>query len=80
MKDEEGFISKENILKIGLGAISALGIIGSLSNVFAAHTSHGNHDNSSVLTQDWMPAPDEHCYRVEATHSSHAAHTSHASY
>ena len=38
MKDEDGFVSKQNILKIGLTTVAALGIVGSLSTRGESHT------------------------------------------
>lgn len=41
IKDEDGFIEKDKIIKIGLGTISALTVVGSLiapSDAYAAHT------------------------------------------
>lgn len=78
IKDEEGFISKDKILKIGLGTISALGIIGSLSNSFAGHTNHASHNNTNFLTQQQVPGTN--CYKIAANHTSHPSHGSHSSY
>lgn len=59
MKDEDGFVSKENILKVGLSTIAALGVVGGLAeNAHAVHTNtlanagdvcfdHTNHENHS---------------------------------
>jgi hypothetical protein len=64
IKDEDGYVSKENILKIGLGTISALGVLGGMSNAYAAHSNHPSHSNS--LTSGV----------VHASVSSHASHDS----
>ncbi|MBF0504820.1 MAG: hypothetical protein HQL14_06930 [Candidatus Omnitrophica bacterium] len=44
MKDEDGFVSKETILKVGLSTVAALGVAGALTNVSngADSTSHSN--------------------------------------
>lgn len=78
IKDEEGLVSKENILKIGLGTISALGILSSFSNAYAGHTNHSSHANNNYLTQESIPST--HCYRIRGDHTSHASHSSHNSY
>ena len=76
IKDEDGYITKSNILKLGLGTVSALSIIGSLSNSFAAHASHANHANVNGIDEVWQGD----CYKFEAYHTSHASHGSHSSY
>lgn len=65
IKDEDGYVSKENILKIGLGTISALGVLGAMSNAYAAHSNHPSHANS--LTSG-------------VVHASTSSHGSHSSY
>ena len=44
MKDEDGFVSKENILKVGLSTVAALGVVGALTE-----QSHAQHTNTVVL-------------------------------
>jgi len=65
IKDEDGYVSKENILKIGLGTISALSIMGGMSNAYAAHSNHPSHANSLA---------------AGVVHSSVSSHASHDSY
>lgn len=73
LKDETGYISKEAILKIGLGTVSALGILGAFSSsLVAGHSSHASHNNTIGGT------PFGPCMKI--THSSHASHASHTSY
>lgn len=43
IKDEDGFVSKEAILKVGLSTVAALGMSGVL-----ADTSHSQHTNYAV--------------------------------
>jgi len=38
MKDEDGFVSKETILKVGLATVAALGVVGALSDVSSGQT------------------------------------------
>ena len=43
MKDEDGFVSKETILKIGLSTVAALGIAGALTDISSGDsTTHSN--------------------------------------
>jgi len=76
MEDEDGYITKNNILKLGLGTLSALSIIGSLSNAFASHANHASHTNNNNIVQAWSGP----CYRFEAVHTSHPSHGSHSNY
>lgn len=70
IKDEEGFVTKENILKVGIGTISALGIIGAASNSFGGTT----HTNTSGLVQE--PIPNTQCWKIRYQHND----TIHSSY
>lgn len=63
IKDESGNISRDKVLKIGLGTISALGILSSFSTAEASH--------SNITT-----APDPLQGQHTCTHSSHANHAS----
>jgi hypothetical protein len=75
IKDESGFVSKEKILKIGLGTISALGILSAFSaNVIAQHTNHSSHANNLGIANVFSAS----CVMVD--HSSHYSHSSHSSY
>lgn len=40
MKDEDGFVSKETILKVGLSTVAALGAVGALTDTASAQ--HNN--------------------------------------
>ncbi len=48
MKDEDGFVSKETILKVGLSTVAALGVVGALSDISSGdcggvnQTTHAN--------------------------------------
>lgn len=41
MKDEDGFVSKETILKVGLSTVAALGVTGVLTEIASSQT-HAN--------------------------------------
>jgi len=41
MKDEDGFVSKDTILKVGLSTVAALGVAGALTDISSA----GGHTN-----------------------------------
>ncbi|PIQ88739.1 MAG: hypothetical protein COV72_06665 [Candidatus Omnitrophica bacterium CG11_big_fil_rev_8_21_14_0_20_42_13] len=79
IKDESGYTSKEKILAIGLGTISALSIMASFSSdgLAASHSSHPNHGNTIGKTGP-IATPSGNC--VQITHSSHNSHGSHGSY
>ena len=47
MKDEDGFVSKETILKVGLSTVAALGIAGALTDVSSGGVTHNNVVNTS---------------------------------
>ena len=78
MADEDGFVKKENILKIGLGTITALGIMSSLVSTVNAHSSHVSHVNTSFL--NYQQVPSTTCYKIAGNHNSHPSHASHSSY
>jgi hypothetical protein len=42
MKDEDGFVSKETILKVGLSTVAALGIVGALTDITSGQVTHNN--------------------------------------
>ena len=42
MKDEDGFVSKETILKVGLSTVAALGITGALTDISSGQVTHNN--------------------------------------
>lgn len=76
IKDEDGFIEKDKIIKIGLGTISALTVISSLSdpkNAYAqTHTNENNHA-SGIVEQD---VPGTHCKKF--VHSNGTIHNNHS--
>ena len=49
MKDEDGFVSKKTILKVGLSTVAALGVVGAGGITSADHTNHAN-----VITQSGL--------------------------
>lgn len=45
---EDGYVSKEAILNVGLATIGVLGVMGSFSDpAYAGHTNHGSHSNGA---------------------------------
>jgi len=71
MKDESGKISKDKIMKVGLGTIAALGILDSVtSNVFADHQDH--------LSSPSVEDPVEGC--APTVYNEHVSHSSHSNY
>ncbi len=87
MKDESGIISKENIFKVGIGTLAALGMLSSLpSNTWSAHTNQTAHINSATVAPDGLAdissAPGG-CYKLEGPGPKHinaTAHSNHNSY
>jgi len=75
VKDEDGFISKESILKIGIGTISVLGVTSSAFAVECTGTPGANSDTYR-MEQTWLVSS-PNCYKMQPCHESH---TSHASY
>ncbi|MBL7197987.1 MAG: hypothetical protein ISS47_07795 [Candidatus Omnitrophica bacterium] len=77
LRDETGFISKDKILRIGLGTISALAIMSAFTpNVFG-HTSHSSHSNH--FSGD-VPAGGTCANIVHTDYNQHGSHGSHGSY
>ena len=65
MKDEDGFVSKETILKVGLSTVAALGIAGALTDISSG--------DSTTHTNTIAPgAPSANC----AQHTNITTHTS----
>ena len=65
MKDEDGFVSKETILKVGLSTVAALGIVGALTDITSGQTTHSN-----VVTRG-IPAANCAAHTNVTTHSSY---------
>ncbi len=63
MKDEDGFVSKETILKVGLSTVAALGVAGALTDITSGQTTHNNVINTP---------PGSNC----AQHTNVTTHTS----
>jgi len=65
MKDESGKISKDKIMKVGLGTIAALGVMGSfVENANAGHT-------SSIPVEDPVTGCAPTVYTDHVNHSSY---------
>lgn len=67
MKDENGIMSKENILKIGIGTIAALSMFSGVAKAQVVHT------NDRTVQWD---GPDSGEKRLFPGHTHHSAHTS----
>lgn len=75
MKDESGSISKENILKIGIGTIAAVSMFSGLSQA-AAPTCDGLTAHTSDNTVQWVDVGGGEKQLIP----SHTHHTAHCSY
>jgi hypothetical protein len=64
MKDEDGFVSKETILKVGLSTVAALGMTSALTDIASSQT----HTNSVVPSS------------TSPTCANHTNVTTHSSY
>lgn len=42
MKDEDGFVSKETILKVGLSTVAALGMVSAVTDISSGQVTHTN--------------------------------------
>jgi hypothetical protein len=72
--DEDGFVSKETILKVGLATVGGLGMLGSMTSSFAGHS-----DSTSAHASSCAAVLSGTCYNVQHTNNP-PAHTSHGSY
>ena len=68
MKDEDGFVSKETILKVGLSTVAALGIAGALTDISSGQTTHTNATQTHTDNSEIAP----NC----ANHTNFTTHTS----
>jgi hypothetical protein len=86
IKDEDGFVNKHQILKIGLGSVSSLCILSSLSSSYAAtvymqscaSTSHANlrtHENG-LYCQRMIGTTCTRCYTHSNAIGRHINHSS----
>ena len=66
MKDEDGFVSKETILKVGLSTVAALGIAGALTDMSSGQVTHNN-----VIPPGSPAAPNCAQHTNITTHSSY---------
>ncbi|MFA5008432.1 MAG: hypothetical protein WC546_04350 [Candidatus Omnitrophota bacterium] len=78
IKDEDGFVNKNKILKIGLGTVASVGILGSLSDAYAQNhctlVVHTNSDMANpavkVLTCSRVAGGCQSCTANHMDHSS----------
>ncbi|MBF0485613.1 MAG: hypothetical protein HQL16_03760 [Candidatus Omnitrophica bacterium] len=76
LADEDGFVSKETILKVGLTTVAGIGMLGAMSSVGnAGHTNHTSHSNALASNN---PPAGQSC--VTVSHNNFTPHTSHSSY
>ncbi len=79
MKDESGNMTKENILKMGVGTMAALGMLGGLGNIQHASAEVPFCDNMvthlSDNTLNWE-GPDGGAKVIAPSHTHHYAHCS----
>ena len=75
VKDESGEISKDKVLKIGLGTISALGIMsGFASDTSAGHTNQTSHVNQAARPDAWKQIDGDTCSYLHDNVNTHANH------
>lgn len=69
MKDEDGFVSKETILKVGLSTVAALGIAGALTDI----SSGNSHQPVNQVSHTNVVTPSGNCinHTNVTTHSSY---------
>jgi len=78
IKDEDGFVSRDTILKVGLSTVAGLGMVGALTETasFAQHTNvwtnpAGACANNACFAAACLTHTD---FTVHSSHSSHAAY------
>lgn len=78
LKDEDGFVSRESILKAGAVVVASVGAIGAVSDMLFACTTSTVHSNS--ITVVYQNNPGGHCSEPEQVlqHSNHS--NTHCSY
>lgn len=80
--DESGFIKKDNMIKIGLGTIAGVGIIGAFSpyveGLHSSHSSHASHANQ--LSTDVNPPVPAGCAKIVHNNTGSHVDTVHSSY
>ena len=78
IKDESGNISRDKVLKIGLGTIAALGIMASVtSDIASSHTNHTSHNNSFPIPGGFPNTGGSSC---GLSHINVNPHTNHSAY
>ena len=76
MKDEDGFVSKETILKVGLSTVAAFGITGALTDITSGcgytHTNTATHSNAfSTNAQEASVKPNCVSHHNVTNHTSY---------
>lgn len=76
LADEDGFVSKETILKVGLATVAGIGVLGALSSVEAGTTNYPSHNNS----MNFLPQTVDGCSVPSAMHTNETVTATHNSY
>ncbi len=76
LADEDGFVSKETILKVGLATVAGIGVFGAMSPADAGHTNYMSHSN----TMNFTPQVVGGCLVPNTTHTNMDVPYSHNSY
>ena len=77
IKDESGNISRDKVLKIGLGTIAALGVMAAFtSDIEAAHTNHTSHNNSFPVPGGYPNTGGTYCGLSHINTNPHSNHNS----
>lgn len=71
MKDEDGFVSKETILKVGLSTVAALGMVGALTDTASGQINSYAHNNK-LTTHAQNASVNQNC----VAHTNITTHTS----
>jgi len=74
IKDEDGFIEKEKIIKIGLGTISALTVAGSLAAPKQAYADHSDTPAGKYMDEEAVPGTN--CSKLVVRDHAHGDHNS----
>ncbi len=76
--DEDGFVSKETMLRVGLSTVAGIGVLGAMSDACAWHSNTTTHTNLMTFSTGTGAGG---CIVPEAAaHANAAVHCSHSSY
>jgi hypothetical protein len=82
LADEDGYVKKETVLKIGLATVAGIGMLGALTGAFAstAHSNHSSHNNTVIYPDNSGPASECPAYIPDHTNIPNHHNVSHHSY